>query len=233
MTYSIITGECRISSPFGNRKNPFAPSQTEFHKGVDFAPIPPGKSLPILAIEDATVLLLRYGSPELGNYVELLHENGYVSRYQHLYSISSALKVNQPVKAGTYLGMMGTTGSSTGVHLHLGIRTVRPQTSGDYIDPMPYVNGTKSLKKPSAAAPKPPTTEPSQPAPTPPTVSPSAPKVGDTMRVKASAGYYKGDKIRIPDWVKGRTYKVLQVSGEYVLLADIMSWFYGKDLEKV
>ena len=60
----------------------------------------------------------------------------------------------------------------------------------------------------------------------------SAVKVGDKVKIKQTAAYYSGSKIKIPEVCKGKPYTVQRVSGERVLLKEIFSWVDKKDLEK-
>lgn len=101
----------RISSPFGDRKNPNDDYQTtEFHNGVDIA-VPAGTK--IVSPRDGVVF--KQWSSELGGTQLLIkHDNGYVTGYAHLSSYDVFL--DQPVKQGDFLGSTGIGG--TGAHLH-------------------------------------------------------------------------------------------------------------------
>lgn len=116
----------RISSPFGWRTHPVYGDQ-RFHNGVDMAA--PGGS-PILAAYDGTVAAAGYSST-MGNYIYLNHGSGLVTIYMH----ASALyvKAGQNVSKGDKIAAVGTTGTSTGNHLHFGVRL-----NGSYVDPMNY-----------------------------------------------------------------------------------------------
>ena len=118
----------RISSPFGWRTHPVYGDQ-RFHNGVDMAA--PGGS-PILAAYDGTVAAAGYSST-MGNYIYLNHGSGLVTIYMH----ASALyvKAGQNVSKGDKIAAVGTTGTSTGNHLHFGVRL-----NGSYVDPMKYFN---------------------------------------------------------------------------------------------
>ncbi len=100
-----------ISSYFGMRNDPFT-GKREHHKGVDFA----GKEgSDVIAVADGVVTWSgdRYG---YGNMVEITHGNGYVTRYGHNKSI--LVKVGDKVSKGDALAKMGSTGRSTGPHVH-------------------------------------------------------------------------------------------------------------------
>ena len=71
--------------------------------------------------------------PSYGNYVRIDHGDGYSSLYAHLASIS--VSMGQSVSQGQSLGIMGTTGTSTGVHLHFEIHQ-----NGSLVDPASYIN---------------------------------------------------------------------------------------------
>lgn len=118
----------RITSPFGWRTHPVY-GDKRFHNGVDMAA--PGGS-PILAAYDGTVAAAGYSST-MGNYIYINHGSGLVTIYMH----ASALYVSagQNVSKGDKIAAVGTTGTSTGNHLHFGVRL-----NGSYVDPMGYFN---------------------------------------------------------------------------------------------
>ncbi len=117
----------RISDYYGWRLHPTLGVQ-KFHNGVDMAA--PGGS-PILAAYDGTVAAAGYSST-MGNYIYLNHGSGLVTIYMH----ASALYVSagQTVSKGDKIAAVGTTGRSTGNHLHFGVRL-----NGSYVDPMTYL----------------------------------------------------------------------------------------------
>jgi murein DD-endopeptidase MepM/ murein hydrolase activator NlpD len=103
------------TSPFGMRKNPVS-GHFIFHEGVDLAA---PRGTPVLACSDGTVE--ETGSdPIYGNYIILRHAGKRESLYGHLQSIK--IELHQKVKSGTILGTVGSTGQSTGPHLHFEIR---------------------------------------------------------------------------------------------------------------
>lgn len=116
----------RITDSYGWRHHPILNKQ-QFHNGVDMAA--PGGS-PILAAYDGTVVAAGYSS-SMGNYIYLNHGSGLVTIYMH----ASALyvSVGQEVSKGDKIAAVGTTGRSTGNHLHFGVRL-----NGSYVDPMAY-----------------------------------------------------------------------------------------------
>lgn len=121
-------GYVMITSPFGYRDAPTAGAST-YHQGVDLAG-PAGT--PIYASRSGRVTIAGYGNAP-GYYVTINHLDGFSSIYMHLtnYVVSSG----QTVSAGQLIGYMGSTGISTGNHLHFGIAY-----NGAYVNPAAYVN---------------------------------------------------------------------------------------------
>jgi murein DD-endopeptidase MepM/ murein hydrolase activator NlpD len=121
-----VTGT--ITSPFGWRSNPFGGSP-EFHQGLDIA-APSGTT--VTAAADGTVIMAQwYGG--YGNYILIDHGGGYSTGYGHL----SAIYVSngQALKRGQAIGAVGSTGQSTGPHLHFEIRI-----DGKPVDPAPRLH---------------------------------------------------------------------------------------------
>lgn len=115
--WSLPVDSVHISSRFGYRTDPTGSSGNQ-HNGIDFT----GSSgTPIYAIQGGKVVEAGYG-PSTGNYVIIKHPNGIYSYYMHFNALP-AVSSGQSVTARQYLGGMGTTGNSTGVHLHLGMAT--------------------------------------------------------------------------------------------------------------
>lgn len=100
-----------ITSSFGYRSDPFKKSR-RFHGGVDFAA---GLNAKIVAAGDGVVVFAGYRY-NFGNTVEIRHAHGFTTRYAHMNSVST--KNGEQVKAGDLIGRMGSTGRSTGNHLH-------------------------------------------------------------------------------------------------------------------
>ncbi len=103
----------RINSGFGNRKHPLK-GYTKMHKGVDFgAP----KGTPIMAAGDGVVERCnRYGG--YGNYIRIRHNGNTKTAYAHLSRYAKGVKGGSKVRQGQVIGYVGTTGSTTGPHLH-------------------------------------------------------------------------------------------------------------------
>ncbi len=103
----------RISSTYGKRKNPVYGYES-FHKGLDFAaPL----NTPILASGSGTVELAGWFDI-YGNCIILRHSNGYKTLYGHMNAYGKGIKKGVRVKQGQVIGYIGTTGMSTGPHLH-------------------------------------------------------------------------------------------------------------------
>jgi murein DD-endopeptidase MepM/ murein hydrolase activator NlpD len=123
----------RISSPFGPRIAPCGGCST-MHSGVDLVP---GAGTPIAAISDGTVVEAGFFG-ELGEHVMIRHEvNGetVTSVYGHMIGGSMHLAVGDHVAMGQTVGLVGSTGESTGAHLHFGIL----DAAGAPEDPMAWM----------------------------------------------------------------------------------------------
>jgi murein DD-endopeptidase MepM/ murein hydrolase activator NlpD len=119
---------------YGVRRNPFGGRSSEFHKGQDIS-APMGT--PVIATADGVVTIagrLR----GYGNVVYLDHGNGLTTRYGHLSQID--VVVGQTIQRGSQLGLVGSTGRSTGPHLHYEVRV-----EGQPIDPLPYLPNVQTL----------------------------------------------------------------------------------------
>ncbi len=103
----------RISSNFGTRFHPIL-GRLKAHKGTDYAASP---GTPVRAIGDATVLRAGW-SNGYGNLLELRHRNGYVTRYGHMRAFAAGVRTGSHVNIGQTVGYVGSTGMSTGPHLH-------------------------------------------------------------------------------------------------------------------
>lgn len=117
----------RISDEYGMRMHPTLKVE-KFHNGLDMAA--PGGS-PILAAYDGTVVAAAYSS-SMGNYIMLYHGDNLYTIYMH----ASKLYVSNgaEIKKGQKIAAVGTTGRSTGNHLHFGVRL-----NGNYINPWNYL----------------------------------------------------------------------------------------------
>jgi murein DD-endopeptidase MepM/ murein hydrolase activator NlpD len=107
----------RVNSPFGLRRMPWE-RHGRLHEGVDIA-APAGK--PVVAVADGVITKAGQNS-SYGRYVEVRHAEGLVSFYAHLGRIDARARAGVAVKAGTMLGKIGSSGTSTGPHLHFEMR---------------------------------------------------------------------------------------------------------------
>lgn len=115
----------RVSSGFNPRRMHPVLHRVKGHFGTDFA-APTGT--PVWAAADG-VITGRAPSGGAGNMVTLRHDNGLVTLYMHLSKFAAGQKVGQRVAAKTVIGYVGTTGLSTGPHLHFGVKK-----NGVYVD---------------------------------------------------------------------------------------------------
>ena len=103
----------RLSSRFGRRKHPIL-GYTKVHKGIDFAA---PRGTPIYAAGDGVIERAnRFSS--YGNYIRIRHTGGLKTAYAHLNGFAAGISANKRVKQGQVIGYVGTTGRSTGPHLH-------------------------------------------------------------------------------------------------------------------
>jgi murein DD-endopeptidase MepM/ murein hydrolase activator NlpD len=117
-----------ITSPFGWRSNPFGGSP-DFHPGLDIA-APMGTT--VTAAASGTVILAQwYGG--YGNFIMIDHGGGVASGYGHLSAIY--VSVGQQIQKGQAIGAVGSTGHSTGPHLHFEVRL-----NGKPVDPAPRLH---------------------------------------------------------------------------------------------
>ena len=103
----------RLSSSFGMRKHPIL-GFTKMHQGTDFA-APEGT--PIMASGTGTVVLAKWCGGG-GNCVKIKHNSTYETIYAHMKSFARGIKAGKKVKQGEIIGYVGSTGMSTGPHLH-------------------------------------------------------------------------------------------------------------------
>ncbi|ABI78069.1 peptidase, M23 family [Hyphomonas neptunium ATCC 15444] len=103
----------RISSNFGTRRHPIS-GYTRLHKGTDFA-APTGT--PVYAAGSGTVQRASWNGG-YGNYIKIKHTRGYDTAYAHLSRYAKGVKSGRKVRQGEVIGYVGSTGASTGPHLH-------------------------------------------------------------------------------------------------------------------
>lgn len=130
-----------ITSPFGNRDNPTNRGNIQFHTGIDIGGA--ARGTPIIATQNGIVITEAQGgtgtcvagqSSGYGNYIKIQHDDGNVTLYGHMDTNSVLVRLNDTVKQGQVIGRVGTTGNSTGYHLHFEVIE-----NGSYVDPRNYV----------------------------------------------------------------------------------------------
>jgi murein DD-endopeptidase MepM/ murein hydrolase activator NlpD len=113
------------TSGFGMRLHPIL-HRMKAHYGVDFAA---ATGTPVYAAADGA-LVSAHKAGAAGNMIRLRHVDGYVTEYMHLHRFAQNLKAGDVVRKGQVIGQVGTTGRSTGPHLHWGVKK-----NGAYLDP--------------------------------------------------------------------------------------------------
>ena len=119
LDWPMQVGDYYISSTYGLRDNPTNPGEIKFHNGIDLAADP---GTPILAAADGIVEVVNstdswgYG---WGYYIKVRHEGGFVTLYAHCSQI--AVRRDEEVYKGQVIGFVGSTGNSTGDHLHFAV----------------------------------------------------------------------------------------------------------------
>lgn len=103
-----------LTSGFGFRLNPAGVPIPKGHKGVDYA-APEGTA--IFAAGDG-VIVKKYVSLSFGNYIKIKHENGFTTAYAHMSRFADGVSDGMTVSKGQKIGEVGSTGKSTGPHLH-------------------------------------------------------------------------------------------------------------------
>jgi len=127
-----VPGFWNISSGYGNRPNPFNRRQTQFHTGVDIA----GSGImgaEVVAAQHGFVISATTGwNGGYGTVIILQHANNYETRYAHLSRM--LVREGQEVHAGQVIGLVGSSGNSTGPHLHFEVRR-----NGNHVNPIGYL----------------------------------------------------------------------------------------------
>ena len=133
--FSLPVTVTRISSLFGYRVHPITKVRTK-HTGVD---IPGSLNTPVYAARKGKVIFAGY-SGGYGNLVIVRHDKGYTTYYGHLNKITTKIGAN--VGVGVMIGRMGSTGNSTGSHLHFEVRR-----NGEALNPIDFIPIRKYLAK--------------------------------------------------------------------------------------
>ena len=119
----------RLSSKFGKRRHPVL-GYAKMHKGVDFAA---ATGTPIYAAGDGVIERAnRFSS--FGNYIKIRHNNSYKTAYAHLNGFAKGIRAGSRVKQGQVIGYIGTTGRSTGPHLHYEVHKNGKQVNPHSVD---------------------------------------------------------------------------------------------------
>ncbi|MDE0723071.1 MAG: peptidoglycan DD-metalloendopeptidase family protein [Alphaproteobacteria bacterium] len=137
--WPVISDRTRLTSAYGYRTDPFN-KKKKWHSGVD---IGGGWNVPIVSSGDGIVTFSGYRFA-YGQMVEVMHPGGFVTRYGHL---NKALAKNgQKVKAGDTIALMGSTGRSTGPHLHFEVLV-----GGVKVNPYAFIKADKTRMRRYAA----------------------------------------------------------------------------------
>lgn len=122
-----LPGYSKVTSVYGNRLHPVL-KVWKLHTGIDIGGAPKGTT--IVASYSGTVIKSEYNSA-YGNYVSINHGNGVATLYAHM--TTRSVKVGDKVKKGQKIGTVGSTGYSTGPHLHYEVLV-----DGEYTNPLKY-----------------------------------------------------------------------------------------------
>lgn len=131
--FALPVTSVRVNSPFGYRRDPITGGR-RLHAGQDFGG---ARGTAIHATADGTVSFAGRQSG-YGNLIIIQHDFGFETRYAHLSSIG--VREGQRVSRGDRIGGMGSTGRSTGTHLHYEIRV-----GGNPINPMTYIRAAQNV----------------------------------------------------------------------------------------
>ena len=131
-----------VTSPFGYRVDPLGSGETKFHSGIDLGS---ACGTDVLASVDGVVYEVGYSETGLGNYVYIKHQTSsgtLYSAYGHMLDDSIVVEKDEPIEKGQKIGQVGSTGASTGCHLHFMIMKNKISfNSEDLIDPYFVIYG--------------------------------------------------------------------------------------------
>ena len=151
--YYFPISKQRITLPFAATDKPYSVNRP--HSGLDLAPFPGSFGEPITLPWMGMVISKQYSNTGLGNAVALQcslpfavvtttlkkglvtinPDNLFIMRMGHMQSIESVVREGEMLEAGTIVGKIGSTGFSTGPHVHIDIKT----NAGDFVDPLPIL----------------------------------------------------------------------------------------------
>lgn len=130
----MMPAEGTVNSEFGNRIHPITGGKKQ-HKGIDIrAP----QGTPIVAAADG-IITRRDFSQSYGNVIYIKHDDGNVTRYAHMSSFQPGFSVGSRVNQGDLIGYVGSTGNSTGPHLHFEVRK-GDKPDAEVLDPMSLID---------------------------------------------------------------------------------------------
>ena len=128
-THPLENSNATITSGFGPR-NISTPNASKNHKGVDFAT---SQGAPIRSVLPGTVENVAFDEGGFGNFIDIRHDDDLLTRYAHLFE-KSKLSVGDKVDGGQIIGGVGSTGTSSGPHLHFEVII-----NGQQTDPIPWL----------------------------------------------------------------------------------------------
>jgi murein DD-endopeptidase MepM/ murein hydrolase activator NlpD len=128
-----VRGNFRMTSSFGYRNDPMGRG-TRMHNGTDLAGT---RGAPIYASGDGVVIFAGWKG-DFGWHVQIRHSNGLVSSYSHMAQVR--VETGQRVSRGDQIGDMGSSGRSTGTHLHYEV-----QLNGTPVNPMTFIKAAKNV----------------------------------------------------------------------------------------
>ena len=202
--------KCRLTSRYAYRIHPIT-GVRHFHGGVDLVGIntDQGIGTEVIAVRSGKVVRSRIVTDrndatwQWGNYVAIAGDDGVTIYYCHL--AQRNVKVGQRVNAGDCIGVEGSTGQSTGVHLHFETRRGATRiNAADYLG-IPNAAGTYTG------------TIASEPAKTPVQY-----EVGDKYTIKRGDVYSNGKTV--PERLIGKSFTIARVAAGRILLGEIVSW---------
>lgn len=171
--YPIKASKLSVTSYYGNRTYTYQGKKvSDFHSGIDLIANPRDNNAEIVAFDDGTVTAVQKTGAQYGTacYVRISHGNGWYTLYYHLKSGSIVVNKGDKVKRGQKIGIIGTTGVSTGVHLHF---QIDKGSNSSAVNPYDYVFNGKELPKPT---------------PTPSSFTTGNYKCNGSMNVRSGAG---------------------------------------------
>ena len=127
--WPVSGGLGRVTMPFGHNRHPFT-GQFYLHNGIDISTGRAGDA--VVAAANGQVVTVSNDPTGYGNYVIIRHRHGYYTRYAHL--LSTRVRLGQRVEQGDTIGNIGSTGMSTGPHLHFEV-----MVGSDVVDPLQYM----------------------------------------------------------------------------------------------